>query len=107
VGVGLNSNQTLRAPSTIARSLYARIIPTMRRILSLLALGLVGSGVGGMVFFFAAGWEGWTVMAAAAAVLVGALSSYRRRFLVFHGNSRDACSITALVARRTWTRRAV
>jgi hypothetical protein len=36
----------------------------MGRILRLLAFGLVGAGVGGMVFFFAAGWEGWTVMAA-------------------------------------------
>jgi hypothetical protein len=26
-----------------------------------------------MFFFFAAGWEGWTVMAAGAAILVGAV----------------------------------
>ena len=48
----------------------------MRRIISLLGFGLVGAGAGGMFFFFAAGWESWTVMAAGAAVLVGALWLY-------------------------------
>ena len=48
----------------------------MGRILSLMAFGLVGAGAAGMVFFFAAGWEGWTIMAAGAAVLAGALWLY-------------------------------
>jgi hypothetical protein len=48
----------------------------MGRIVSLMAFGLVGAGAAGMVFFFAAGWEGWTIMTAGAAVLAGALWLY-------------------------------
>ena len=48
----------------------------MGRIVKVMAFGLVGIGAASMVFFFAAGWEGWTIMTAGAVVLAAALWLY-------------------------------
>ena len=49
----------------------------MRHLISLiLALGFVGAGAGGMIFFFAAGWDGWTIMVAGAVLVFSALWLY-------------------------------
>jgi hypothetical protein len=49
----------------------------MRHLLSpLLAFALAGAGASAMIFFFAAGWDSWTVMAAGLALTIGALWLY-------------------------------
>ena len=49
----------------------------MRHLLSpILAFALASAGAGAMIFFFAAGWGGWTVMAAGLALTTGALWLY-------------------------------
>ena len=49
----------------------------MRRIMS---LTLVILGAGGMIFFFAADWDEWTVLAAAVVLTTGALLWLYSRF---------------------------
>ena len=49
----------------------------MRHLINLiLALGLLGVGAAGMFFFFAAGWNAWTISVAGAVLLFSALWLY-------------------------------
>ena len=49
----------------------------MRHLTSLiLALGFVGVGAAGMFFFFAAGWNAWTITVAGAVLVFSALWLY-------------------------------